>query len=80
MTERDVRDEENITWKCIQAYSGLSARSAEEAAEIAGQNNTVEVICTPSGTYQTVRLTLPTDWLNAISDQDLLNRIQENKV
>jgi len=78
-TEREVRDENNVLWKCIQAFAGTNGRAAKEAAEIAAEGNEVEVICTPSGGAQTVRLKLKKEWAETLSDEDLLSKIQSSR-
>lgn len=78
-TEREVRDKENVQWKCIQAFAGTNGKAAKEATELAADGNNVEVICTPSGGAQTVRLKLRTDWAETLSDEDLLNKIESGR-
>lgn len=76
MIQRDVQDSDNVTWTCVQALSGLSAQAAEEAAErIESDEGTVPVVCTPSGGEQSVRIELPRDWSDRMSDEDLLSAI-----
>lgn len=76
MTQREVQDDENTIWTCVQALSGLSGEAAEEAAErIESKEGTVPVVCTPSGGAQSVRLELPKDWAEKMSDEDLLKAI-----
>lgn len=76
MTQREVQDAENITWTCVQAFAGLSGEAAAEAAErIESAEGTVPVICTPSGGEQSVRIELPKDWSERMSDEDLLAAI-----
>ncbi|HEX3127017.1 MAG TPA: hypothetical protein VH394_06780 [Thermoanaerobaculia bacterium] len=78
MTQREVQDDENTTWTCVQALSGLSGEAAEEAAErIESAEGTVPVVCTPSGGAQSVRLELPKDWAEKMSDEDLLRAIRK---
>ena len=72
--QREVMDEENTTWTCVQAYAGLGTTGpAAERAEEAGKP--VTVVCTPSGGAQTVRLALAPDWSTATSDDALLEAI-----
>lgn len=78
MTQRQVQDDENTTWTCVQALSGLTGQAAEEAAErIESEEGTVPVVCTPNGGAQSVRLELARDWAEAMSDEALLNAISE---
>lgn len=78
--QREVQDEDNTTWTCVQALSGLSGEAAEEAAErIASEEGKVPVVCTPSGGEQTLRLELPKDWAERMSDEDLLKAIAEKR-
>jgi hypothetical protein len=76
MIQREVQDAENTTWTCVQALSGLTGQAAEEAAErIESEKGTVPVVCTPSGGEQSVRLELAKDWVDTMSDDDLLKAI-----
>lgn len=76
MEGREVTDQEKITWNCIQAFAGLNGAAAEKAAEITTTaEGTVTVVCTPGGQAQTVRLQLPEDWYQSLSDQELLAAI-----
>ncbi|HEY9421503.1 MAG TPA: hypothetical protein VIW92_08820 [Thermoanaerobaculia bacterium] len=76
MKQREIQDDENIAWTCVQAFSGLSGQAAEEAAErIESEEGRVPVVCTPSGGEQSVRLELPKDWLERMSDGELLEAI-----
>lgn len=74
---REIQDSENTTWSCVEAYAGL--KSDEQTQEVKNPNETVEVICTPSGGAQTVRLKLNADWETALSDEDLLTEIEQNR-
>jgi hypothetical protein len=80
MKQRTVTDQDNITWTCVQAYTGLNGEAAERATEIsrdeAGQ---VSVVCTPSGGAQSVRLELSPDWAEALPDKELLKAIAEQQ-
>jgi hypothetical protein len=76
MEGREVTDQENITWNCIQAFAGLSGAAAEKAAELTTTaDGTVTVVCTPGGKAQTVRLQLSEDWSEALPDEELLSAI-----
>lgn len=75
---REIQDGEGTTWSCIQAYAGLSNNSEKrEAARVEGKSDLVEVVCTPSGGAQTVRLKLASDWENKLSDEELLSEIKK---
>lgn len=71
MDERDVMDDQGITWTCVQAYSGLS----DDAAQVKGDENKYWVVCTPSGGAQSVRIQLDDDWQHACTDETLLKQI-----
>lgn len=73
MTTRDVTDADGTRWTCAQAYAGLAADSP--AAEATSDGATVDVVCTPDGGAQTVRLALPPDWRTSVSDDDLAAQI-----
>jgi hypothetical protein len=80
MTQREVTDQENLTWTCVQAYAGLDTKAAEKATELTeAQDGTVTVVCTPSGGAQTVRLQLPANWLKETSDEDLVAQISKTR-
>jgi len=78
MTQREVTDQNATTWACVQAYAGgLSDKQTEEAAAKLSENadGTVPVVCTPNGGAQSVRLELAKDWLEQLSDEELLAEI-----
>jgi hypothetical protein len=78
MVQREVQDAEKVTWTCVQAFGGTSERAAAEAAEkIESERGTLPVVCTPSGGEQSVRIELPRDWADALSDEDLLAAIEK---
>lgn len=80
MTQREVTDKDNTTWTCVQAYAGLQGKAAEKAAEIIeNENGQVPVVCTPGGGAQSVRLQLPTDWLEQLSDEQILQEIENHQ-
>jgi hypothetical protein len=74
---REVTDPDGITWTCIQAFSGLGKDPDKmEAARVDGEEDAFQVMCTPSGGAQSVRIELPGDWEQAISEEQLLDMIQ----
>ena len=76
MIQREITDNENTRWTCVQAYSGMQEKLAEKAAEISeGNDGKVPVVCTPTGGAQSVRLELAADWEEKISDEDLAKAI-----
>jgi hypothetical protein len=76
MKQRDVTDQDNITWTCVQAYAGLNGETSERVTEISSdEDGNVAVICTPSGGAQSVRLALSPDWAEALPDEELLTAI-----
>ncbi|GAB2532487.1 hypothetical protein [Rufibacter soli] len=78
MTQREVTDQDNLTWTCVQAYAGLDTKAAEKATELTeAPDGNVTVVCTPSGGAQTVRLQLPANWLEETSDEDLVEQISK---
>lgn len=79
MEQREVTDNENTTWTCVQAYSGVINKSAEETPEVKNDNGTVTVVCTPSGGAQTVRLELEPGWMEDVSDEDIVNKISTSR-
>jgi hypothetical protein len=76
MKQREVTDDEQIRWSCVQAFGGISAEAAEEAASrIETSDGKVPVVCTPSGGAMSVRVQLASDWLEKVSDAELLDAI-----
>ena len=73
MTPREVTDADGTRWACVEAYAGLDDGDAGDAAPAGGGR--VEVVCTPSGGAQTVRLRLASDWAEALDDDALLAAI-----
>jgi hypothetical protein len=72
-----VTDGEGVRWACVQAYGGLKdGDENEEAARVEGAGDVFEVVCTPSGGAQTVRLELEGGWEEGLSDEELLKRIE----
>ena len=77
MEQREVKDQEGTTWTCVQAYAGLEDDAQEQATEITeGEDQEAEVICTPDGGAQTVRLRLPKYWMEGIPEEELLKEIR----
>jgi hypothetical protein len=80
MKQRTLTDQDNITWTCVQAYTGLNGEAAERAAEISqDEAGRVSVVCTPSGGAQSVRLELSPDWVEALPDRELLQAIADQQ-
>jgi hypothetical protein len=74
---RELSTDEGITWACVEAYAGLSENAGNKnLARVEGSENLVQVVCTPSGGAQTVRLRLPKDWESKYSDEELLREIK----
>ncbi|AMM51795.1 hypothetical protein TH61_12250 [Rufibacter sp. DG15C] len=78
MDQREVTDKDNLTWTCVQAYASLEGAAAEKATELSETDaGNVTVICTPSGQAQTVRLEVAKDWLESLSDEELVQQIEK---
>ncbi|HEX8311232.1 MAG TPA: hypothetical protein VF614_07950 [Chthoniobacteraceae bacterium] len=76
MKQREVTDNDKTTWTCVQALSGMSKESADEAEErLESDSGTVPVVCTPRGGARSVRLELATDWETSVSDDALVEKI-----
>ncbi|QIL78005.1 hypothetical protein G7064_11245 [Hymenobacter sp. HDW8] len=76
MKQREIMDQSNTAWTCVQAYAGLDSETAEQAIKLAeAEDGTVTVVCTPSGGAQTVRLELDKGWLDDLSDEELTSAI-----
>jgi hypothetical protein len=79
--EREVTDADATTWSCVQAFAGLGASKAADAAaeRIAKGDGKVAVVATPRGGAQSVRLELPHDWREAMSDDELVAAISAER-
>lgn len=76
MKQREITDNENITWTCVQAFAGVGGKAAAAATDLTESSGaTVTVVCTPSGQAQTVRLELPVAWMEETSDEELRTAI-----
>ena len=76
---REVTDPDGITWTCIQAFSGLGKDPEKaEAARVNREADAFQVVCTPSGGAQSVRIELPGNWERRTSDEELLEKIHVN--
>lgn len=76
MLTREVTDEKGTAWTCLQAFAGLGNDPEKtEAARVEGAGDRVNVVCTPSGGAQSVRLELPLGWED-MGDAALLSAIQ----
>ncbi len=80
MKQREVTDQDNLTWTCVQAYAAVTSKTAEEATALAETDSgEVTVVCTPTGGAQTVRLQLNNTWLEELTDDQLKQAIAENQ-
>ena len=78
MTQREVTDKEGTRWTCVQAFAGLEGKASEKATELSEkEDGKVEVVCTPSGGAQTVRLQLPAAWINELPEEELAAAIEQ---
>ena len=77
MKQREVQDKNNVRWVCVQAMSGVGKAAEDRLAEIKDNREKVEVVCTPSGGEQSVRITLPQGWDQALDDEDLIKAIDK---
>ena len=73
---REIQDS-HTKWKLAQAYAGLEELGSARK-DVAHQNGKVWVIATPDGGAQSVRLHLPENWENALSDDELQAAIVAN--
>jgi hypothetical protein len=77
MMQRELQDQEGTNWTCVQAYSGLhQSQENQEAAKLNASENHVRVVCTPNGGARSIRIELPEDWFENLSDEQLLIRIK----
>lgn len=77
--EREVTDDQNTAWSCVQAFAGLGGSAeADAAAERAAEGDgRVAVVATPRGGAQSVRLELPRGWHASMSDEELVRAISD---
>lgn len=77
---RELTDGEGTTWACAEAYAGLEESGAGgKLARAAGGDGPCDVVCTPSGGAQTVRLRLARGWESGLSDEELLREIKARR-
>lgn len=79
MKQREVQDQNNTRWVCVEALSGLSDNTSEVAEKIQDRNGKVPVVCTPSGGAQTVRIKVNPDWVQKLSDEELVKQITKHQ-
>lgn len=76
MKQREVQDEQNVQWVCVQALAGVDGAATEAAAKhLESDRGTVPVVCTPSGGATSVRIELARGWEETASDAELLEAI-----
>jgi hypothetical protein len=78
MIEREITDQDGNSWNFVQAYSGGEGDHSEKVARLTKGEN-IPVVCTPSGGAQSIRLQLPRDWKENLSDQELLEAMQKGQ-
>jgi len=74
MKQRELTDNENIRWTCVQTYT-MSEHNTEEKDEA----DKVAVVCTPSGKEKTVRIDVSKKWEEELTDESLLQMIKSSK-
>jgi hypothetical protein len=78
MIQREVLDKENIRWTCVQSFTMAEGEAAERLKESVMQDKEkVMVVCTPSGGQKTVRVELPNDWNQVLTDDELIKEIED---
>lgn len=77
MEQREVTDNEGTKWTCVQAFAGLEGKAGEKATELSeSAEGNVDVVCTPSGGAQSVRLQLNAKWMEEVPDEELIAAIE----
>jgi len=72
---REITDADGTVWTCIQAFAGLGNDADKiEAARVEGSSDRVNVVCTPAGGAQSVRVELPLDW-DRTADEQILDAV-----
>lgn len=80
MKQREVTDNENTTWTCVQAFSMTEQKTPEKAEALSEtEDGKVTVVCTPNGGARTARLELPHNWQDEMNDQSLIEAINNMK-
>ncbi|HYG01256.1 MAG TPA: hypothetical protein VD927_02370 [Chryseosolibacter sp.] len=79
MKQRQVQDENNLIWDCVEALSGLSPEMVDKTKRMESTDASVTVVCTPSGGAQTVRLAVSPDWLEKLPDEKFLEKIKRER-
>ena len=80
MKQREVTDNENTRWNCVQAFSMANKENLDKATELSeNDGDKVTVVCTPTGGAQTVRLELDAGWEELLSDGQLTDEIGQIK-
>lgn len=80
MKQREVTDNENTRWSCVQAYTMAGHKSGTNIDALAeSDTGNVTVVCTPTGGEKTVRLELQNNWLEEMTDDALVEAIQNEK-
>ncbi len=80
MIQREITDSEKVRWTCVQAYAALEDKVPDSVDKLSETSDgKVEVVCTPSGGAQTVRLELIKQWNEKLSDEDLVKEIISGK-
>lgn len=78
MIEREITDHDGNSWNFVQAYSGGESDHSEKVASLT-EGEHIPVVCTPSGGAQSIRLQLPRDWKENLSDKELLEALQNGQ-
>ncbi len=78
MIQKEVIDRENTKWTCVQTYSS-NPEAADKAEALSGDDGKAEVVCTPSGGAQSVRLTLAKNWMDMQDEEILLQIAKKSK-
>jgi hypothetical protein len=73
---REIMDVDGTVWTCIQAFAGLGNDPDKiEAARVEGTEDRVNVVGTPTGGAQSVRVELPIGW-EEVPDDRILDAVQ----
>lgn len=79
MKQRQVQDKGNTIWDCVEAFSAISNGNMQKTAALSPDKGMVDVVCTPSGGAQSVRLRVAEDWLEKMTEEKLLAAIEEQR-
>lgn len=77
MKQREVTDSNNLTWLCVQPFSGSKQTEDIALEKMTNENSEIEIVCTPTKAEQSKRIKVNKNWLEDLSDEDLIKKISQ---